>query len=87
MKTIVLTLIAPLLAGSAGSAAAAVTSAAADKAGSGMLIWFFIGFAVLVLLFQAAPALVTFCSMLRGLFSTSPAEASFSPFKSGKNHN
>lgn len=87
MKTTVLTLIAPLLAGSAGSAAAAVSSAVADKTGSGMLIWFFIGFAVMVLLFQATPALVTFYSMLKGLFSASPSEASFSPFKSGKHRN
>ncbi|NJD37314.1 MAG: hypothetical protein FIA89_03170 [Geobacter sp.] len=85
MKTIVLTLIAPILAGSAGPAAAA--SVAADKADSGMLIWFFIGFAVMVLLFQATPALVTFFSMLKGLFSSSPADAAFSPFKSGKNRN
>lgn len=87
MKKTVLTLITPLLAGSAGSAAAAVSSASADKVGSGMLIWFFIGFAVMLLLFQAAPALVTFYSMMKGLFSSCPSEASFSPFKSGKNRN
>lgn len=87
MNRTVLPLIASILAGSAGSAAASVSSAVADKVGSGMLIWFFIGFAVLVLLFQATPALVTFYSMLKGLFSSSPAEASFTPFKSGKNRN
>ncbi len=87
MKKTVPTLITSLLAGSAASAVAASSSASAEQAGSGMLIWFFIGFAVMVLLFQATPALVTFVSMLKGLFSSDPADASFSPFKSGKNRN
>jgi hypothetical protein len=55
-----------------------------EQVGNGMLIWCFIGFGMLVLLFQATPAMITFYSMLKGLFSTSPSEATFSPFKSSK---
>lgn len=51
-----------------------------------MLIWFLIGFGVMVLLFQAAPAIVMFFTMLRGVFSSTSPEASFSlqKGKSGK---
>ena len=81
MKTTALKVIASLLAGSAGSAVAASSSASAELAGNGMLLWFFIGFGVMVVLFQAAPAIVMFASMMKGLFSSNPAEAIFSPFK------
>ncbi len=69
----------PIAAGSATAASAA--AGGAEQAGNGMLIWFFIGFGVMVVLFQAAPAVVMFASMMKGLFSSNPAEASFSPFK------
>ena len=82
MKATVIKMLAPILLGSATSALAA--TGAAEQAGNGMLIWCFIGFGMLVLLFQATPAMITFYSMLKGLFSTSPAEATFSPFKNNK---
>lgn len=78
MKTI-LKILVPILSGSATAAFAASNST--EQAGNGMLIWFLIGFAVMILLFQAAPAVLMFASMMKGLFSSNPAEASFSPFK------
>lgn len=50
--------------------------------GNSMLVWFFIAFGVMVVLFQAAPALITFAGIVKGLFSTSPSTATFSPWKS-----
>jgi len=82
MKATVIKMLASILFGSATSAFAA--SGATEQVGNGMLIWFFIGFAMLVLLFQATPALITFYSMLKGLFSSSPSEATFSHFKNSK---
>jgi len=83
MKTKTMKMLALLLMISAGSAFAA--SGGAEQVGSGMLILFFIGFAAMVLLFQATPACITFYAMLKGLFSTEPSKASFSPFKNSKN--
>jgi len=60
-------------------------SGGAEQLDSGMLILFFICFGVMVVLFQATPALITFYSMLKGLFSTSPSQTTFSPFKNTKN--
>ena len=75
----VLKILVPIVAGSATAASAAASGA--EQGGNGMLVWFFIGFSVMVVLFQAAPAVVMFASMMKGLFSSNPAEASFSPFK------
>jgi len=79
MKT-ALKILVPILAGSATASFAATTGL--EQGSNGMLAWFFIGFGVMVVLFQAAPAIVMFASMMKGLFSSNPAEASFSPFKS-----
>lgn len=79
MKT-ALKILVPILAGSATASFAATASL--EQGSNGMLVWFFIGFGVMVVLFQAAPAIVMFASMMKGLFSSNPAEASFSPFKS-----
>jgi hypothetical protein len=79
MKT-ALKILVPILAGSATASFAATTGL--EQGSNGMLVWFFIGFGVMVVLFQAAPAIVMFASMMKGLFSSNPAEASFSPFKS-----
>ncbi|MDK9717341.1 MAG: hypothetical protein OEL57_05460 [Trichlorobacter sp.] len=78
MKT-ALKILVPIVTGSATAACAAASGA--EQGGNGMLVWFFIGFAVMVVLFQATPAVVVFASMMKGLFSSNPAEASFSPFK------
>lgn len=79
MKTAVKILV-PILAGSATASFAATTGL--KQGGNSMLVWFFIGFGVMVVLFQAAPAIVMFASMIKGLFSSNPAEVSFSPLKS-----
>lgn len=69
MKTnMVNTMIAAVAAG-ASSAFAATTGAGND--GSGPLLWFFIGFGVLVVMIQVVPSVILFVSMLRGLFSAS----------------
>jgi hypothetical protein len=83
LKSIVMNILALILVGGTNSAFAAPGST--ELASSSMLIWFFIGFGVMVLLFQVTPALITFYSMLKGLFSTAPAETTFSPFKNSKN--
>lgn len=55
-----------------------------SEQGGGVLIWLLICFGVLVFVVQAVPALVTFSSMLRGLFSKAPdADISLSAVKSG----
>jgi hypothetical protein len=79
MKTTILKMLIPILAGSTTSAFAAAHTQ--EQGGSGILVWFLIGFGVMVLLFQAAPAMVMFSSMLKGLFSNTITEASFSPQK------
>lgn len=75
----VMKILVPIVAGSATAASAAASGA--EPAGNGILVWFFIGFGVMVILSQAAPAIIMFASMMKGLFSSNPAEASFSPFK------
>jgi len=60
------------LLGACAASAFAATGAAGD--GSGPLVWFFIGFGVLVIMFQAVPAVILFVSMLRGLFTTAEKE-------------
>ena len=78
MKWNAIKMLIPLLTGSATSAFA---SAQGAEQGNGMLVWFLIGFGVMVVLFQATPAAIMFFSMIKGLFSTDPSEASFSPWK------
>lgn len=80
MKTTLMKIMIPVLAGSATSAFAAVKNLGKDD--SGMLVWFLIGFGVMVMLFQAAPAIVMFISMLKGLFSRNTSEVSLSLQKS-----
>jgi hypothetical protein len=72
MKTnMIKTLIALFTAGA--TSAFASTSGVAGE-GSGLLVWAFVGFAVMVVMLQAVPALILFVSMLRGLFSSSEKE-------------
>ena len=68
MKTKIANLLIPMLGGSATSAFAAD---GALQEGGGPLIWFFIGFGVLVLMVQAIPALVLLYSMAKAVFSPS----------------
>lgn len=67
MKTLSSRLTIAALAGLATTANAAAGGTATD--GSNLLIWFLIGFAVLVVMLQALPALIMFGSMLKGLFT------------------
>lgn len=76
MKATTIKIVIPVLVGSTTSAFAAAHKLGQE--GSGMLVWFFIGFGVMVLLFQAAPAMVMFFSMLKGLFSTNASDVSLS---------
>ncbi|MDD2272654.1 MAG: hypothetical protein PHP95_13555 [Desulfuromonadaceae bacterium] len=66
MKTKITNFLIPLLGGSATSAFAAD---GAVQNGGGPLVWFFIGFAALVVMVQAVPAGILLYSMIRGLFS------------------
>ncbi len=70
MKTKITNLLIPLLAGSATSAFA---SEGALQDGGSPLIWFFIGFGVLVVMVQAIPAGIMLFSMVKALFSASEA--------------
>lgn len=72
MKTdITKTAIAFIGAGT-GTAFAAATGTTGE--GSGLLVWFLIGFGTLIVMLQAVPAMILFVSMLRGLFSASEKE-------------
>jgi hypothetical protein len=73
MKTNIIKMVIALLGACSASAFAANTGVAGE--GGGPLVWFFIGFGVLVVMLQAVPAVILFVSMLRGLFSTSEKEA------------
>ncbi len=79
MKSRVMKIMIPVLVGTATSAFAATINL--EQVGAGPIVWFFIGFAVMLLIAQAMPAMLIFFSMLKGLFSTNPAESSFSPWK------
>lgn len=52
-----------------------------EQSGNGLLIWMCIGFGVLVLLFQATPAIIMFVGMLKGLFASTPVDPSVSSLK------
>lgn len=69
-----------MILGSATSAIASVNNSVLE--GNGMLVWLFISFGAMVLLIQVLPAIVTFFSMLRGLFLVTRSEAFFSTQKS-----
>jgi len=56
-----------------------------EQSGNGMLVWGFIGFAAVVLLSQAAPAIVVFFSMVKDLFFGIPSEVSLSIMKNKNN--
>lgn len=75
MKTKIANFLIPMLGGSATSAFA---SDAALQDGGGPLIWFFIGFGVLVLMVQAVPALVLLYSMIKAVFSPSETSSTVS---------
>jgi len=60
-----------------GPAAAFASVDSAEQSGNGMLVWGFIGFATVVLLSQAAPAVAIFYSIVKGLFFGTPTEVSF----------
>lgn len=83
MKAAVIKMCVPIALLSSSPAFA--VSGGAEQVDSGTLILFFIAFGVMVALFQATPALITFYSMLKGVFSSNPSRATFSPFKSSKN--
>jgi len=70
MKTKITNLLITLLAGSATSAFAAD---GALQDGGSPLIWFFIGFGVLVVMVQAIPAGIMLFSMAKAVFSSSEA--------------
>jgi hypothetical protein len=73
MKTKITNFLIPLLGGSATSAFAAD---GVIQNGGGPLVWFFIGFGVLVVMVQAIPAGILLYSMVRALFSPyKPSEA------------
>lgn len=77
MKTKIMNLLIPLLAGSATTAFAADSTV---QGGGSPLIWLFIGFAALVVMVQAIPACIMLYSMVKAVFSpaesTTPASAS-----------
>lgn len=52
------------------TSAHAATSGTGNE-GNGILIWFLIGFAALIIMLQAVPALVMFGSIVKGIFSPS----------------
>lgn len=71
MKTKIANILIPLLGGSATSVFAA--DGAAQAGGGGPLVWFFIGFGVLVIMVQAIPAGILLFSMIKAIFSPSEA--------------
>ncbi|MBV5339420.1 MAG: hypothetical protein J0665_07660 [Deltaproteobacteria bacterium] len=83
MKTINLKILTTILTSSATSAFASVGSP--EQSDNGMLVWGFIGFAAVILLTQAAPAVTMFVSMVKGLFFGTSSEASL-PIVKGKNN-
>ncbi|MBW4055862.1 MAG: hypothetical protein HIU83_10785 [Proteobacteria bacterium] len=72
MKTKITSFLIPLLSGSATSAFAAD---GALQGGGGPLVWFFIGFGVLVIIMQLIPACIILYSMIKAIFSPSDTTA------------
>lgn len=67
MKSTLLKTVIALVGATATSAYAATSGTTPE--GTGILVWFFVGFGALIVILQAIPALVLFASMLKGLFS------------------
>ena len=70
MKTTLRTLIATLI-----WIPSALAANEASSEGSGFLITLFLGFGALILVFQLAPALVLFGSMIKGLLTRTAKES------------
>jgi hypothetical protein len=70
MKTNLVKLVVALLTSGAVSAYAASAGVGGEEAG--LLIWALIGFAVLVVMLQAIPAMIMLYAMVKAVFS--PAE-------------
>ena len=81
MKTKIANILIPLLGGSATSAFA-VDGAVQDSGGP--LVWFFIGFGVLVLMVQVIPAGILLFSMIKALLSPAGAAKLASVTRVGK---
>jgi len=73
MKTNIIKMVIALLGACTATAFATTTGSAVD--GSGPLVWFFIGFGVVVVMLQLVPAVILFITMLKGLFAASEKEA------------
>ncbi len=67
MKTTIVKLVVALLTSGAVSAYAASAGVGGDEAG--LLIWALIGFAVLVVMLQAIPAMIMLYAMVKAVFS------------------
>ncbi|MDD2308554.1 MAG: hypothetical protein PHH91_03135 [Desulfuromonadaceae bacterium] len=83
MKTIILKIMILIFAGSTTSTIAAINST--EQAGDGILLWFLIGFGVMVLLFQLVPAMAIFCSMVNRFFFNKASEAPLTAQKGKSN--
>lgn len=73
MKTNLVKVAAALLTSSAVSAYAASAGAGGEEAG--LLIWALIGFAVLVVMLQAIPAMVMLYAMVKGVLAPADTTA------------
>jgi TctA family transporter len=63
------------------STAAFAASSSENQMNSGILVWVFICFGVIVVMFQIIPAATMFLSVLKGLFYRSRPDISFSSRK------
>ena len=81
MKTKIANILIPLLGGSATSAFAAD---AAAQDGGGPLVWFFIGFGVLVVMVQVIPAGILLYSMVKAILSPAGASTLATATRTGK---
>ena len=72
MKATIIKIIIALIGAGSAAAFAATTGAGAEE--SGLLIWAFIGFGVMVIMLQAVPAMILFTSMLKGVFAPTDKE-------------
>lgn len=70
MKTVYATVLSLII-----TATQALASGGAEGEGLGLITTFFIGFGVLIVLFQFVPGLMLFGCMLKGLFSKSEKKA------------
>ena len=74
MKANIIKVVVALISSSAASAYAAINGVGGE--GSGLLIWALIGFAVLVVMLQAVPAMIMLGAMVKAIFAPAdkPAE-------------